>query len=176
MNKIETLKNMVRIVEDFPVSGISYKDITTVIHSAEGFKMAVELLAEQLDGIKFDYLIGPEARGFIFGSPLAVHMGKGFVPVRKKGKLPYETASYRYDLEYGSDEIFVHRDAVNAGERFVIVDDLLATGGTARAVAELVRELGGEVVGFVSLIELDDLGGRKRLGDIPVRTLIHYEH
>ncbi len=167
---------MVRIVEDFPVSGISYKDITTVIHSAEGFRMAVELLSEQLDGVEFDYFIGPEARGFIFGAPLAMHMGKGFVPVRKKGKLPYRTASYKYELEYGSDEIFVHTDAVNPGDRFVIVDDLLATGGTARAVAELVGQLGGEVVGFISLIELDDLGGRKRLGDIPVKTLIHYEH
>lgn len=174
--RIERLKDRIRIVEDFPVEGISFKDITTVIHSAEHFSCAVELMAERLEGENFDYFIGPEARGFIFGAPLALRMQKGFIPVRKKGKLPFDTASYSYDLEYGKDEVFVHRDSVRRGDRVVIVDDLLATGGTARAVAELVRQLGGEVVCFVSLIELDDLGGRQKLGDVEVRSLIHYSH
>lgn len=172
----ESLRSKIRIVEDFPVEGISFKDITTLIHSGEDFQKAIDLMSDLLSGEEFDYFIGPEARGFIFGAPLAVKMNKGFIPVRKKGKLPYRTVSHTYDLEYGQDEIHVHMDAIRRGDRVVIVDDLLATGGTARAVADLVRRLGGEAVCFVCLIELDALGGRSKLGDVEVRSLIHFDH
>lgn len=175
-HRLESLKNSIRVVEDFPTKGISFKDITTVLHDAKLFASAVELMSELIEGEQFDYFIGPEARGFIFGAPLAHKMGKGFIPARKKGKLPYETASYSYGLEYRNDEIFVHVDSIRKGDRVIIVDDLLATGGTARAVAEIVRQLGGEVVCFLALIELDSLGGREKLGDVEVRTLIHYDH
>ncbi|MDO4754300.1 MAG: adenine phosphoribosyltransferase [Bacillota bacterium] len=174
--KLKSLKETIRIVEDFPVKGISFKDITTVIHSGEQFANAIELMSGLVEHETFDYFIGPEARGFIFGAPLACKLGKGFIPVRKKGKLPFATASYSYDLEYGKDEVFVHMDSIKSGDRVVIVDDLLATGGTARAVAELVKKLGGEVVCFLCLIELDDLGGRNKLEGLDVRSLIHYDH
>lgn len=175
-HRLESLKKSIRIVEDFPTKGISFKDITTVIHDAKQYASAIDLMAELIKNEEFDYFIGPEARGFIFGAPLAFKMGKGFIPARKKGKLPYETASHSYGLEYRNDEIFVHVDSIRKGDRVVIVDDLLATGGTARAVVEIVRRLGGEVVCFLSLIELDSLGGREKLGDVEARTLIHYDH
>ncbi len=176
MYNAEDIKQMVRVVEDFPAQGISYKDITTVIGNAEVFSRAVDLLADFVADKEFDYFVAPEARGFIFASALAVKMEKGFIPVRKKGKLPYKTVSYKYDLEYGSDEIFIHVDAFKQGAKVVVVDDLLATGGTAKTVRELVKKLGGEVVSFLYLIELDELKGRDKLGDIPVNSLIHYEH
>lgn len=173
---LDKVKGLVRIVEDFPVKGISYKDITPVIQSPEGFEAAVNLMCGDLKDVDFDVLVAPEARGFIFAAPIAIKMNKGFVPVRKKGKLPYKTVSYSYELEYGTDEIFMHVDSVKPGQKVVIVDDLLATGGTTKAVAELVKKLGGEVVCCSFLIELDDLGGRKRIGDIPVKSLVHYPH
>lgn len=174
-HRLEGLKKAIRIVEDFPSKGISFKDITTVIHDAKQFAAAVDLMAELVENEDFDYFIGPEARGFVFGAPLAFKMGKGLILARKKGKLPYETASCSYGLEYRNDEIFVHVDSIKPGDRVVIVDDLLATGGTARAVADIVKRLGGEVVCFLSLIELDSLGGREKLKDVEARTLIHYD-
>lgn len=175
-HKLEGLKKTIRIVEDFPSKGISFKDITTVIQDANQFEVAVNLMAELIEEEDFDYFIGPEARGFIFGAPLAYKMGKGFVPARKKGKLPYATTSCSYGLEYRTDEIFIHTDSIKPGDRVVIVDDLLATGGTAKAVAEIVKKLGGKVVCFLALIELDSLGGREKLGDVEARSLIHYDH
>lgn len=174
----DALRRSVRVVEDFPVKGISFKDITTVLHQAEQFSNAISLMENLIAEEDFDYLIGPEARGFIFGAALSLKMNKGFIPVRKKGKLPYKTASYAYELEYGKDEVFMHMDAIKPGDRVVIIDDLLATGGTARAVAELVKQLGGIPVCFLCLIELDELHGRKKLADagVDVRSLIHYDH
>lgn len=174
--KVEKVRDHIRVIEGYPVAGISFKDITTLIHDGELFSYAIDAIIEMIRDLEFDYFIGPEARGFIFGAPLAVRMKKGFIPVRKKGKLPYATASYKYALEYGEDEVFVHQDSIKPGDRVMIIDDLLATGGTAGAVAELVRMLGGEVVGFTSLIELDGLKGREKLGDCAVYTLIHYDH
>ncbi len=176
MYKTEDIKNKVRIIEDFPVKGISYKDITTVIKDAEIFRGSIELMALLVSDQDFDYFVAPEARGFIFASALANKLGKGFIPVRKKGKLPYETASYKYDLEYGQDEVFMHVDAIEKGAKVVVVDDLLATGGTAKAVSELVKKLGGEVVSYLYLIELDELHGRDKLDDAPVNSLIHYDY
>lgn len=175
-DKIKKVRDSIRVIEGYPVAGISFKDITTLIHDGQLFSDTIDAIIEMIRDVEFDYFIGPEARGFIFGAPLATRMKKGFIPVRKKGKLPYETASYKYSLEYGEDEVFVHRDSIRPGDRVMIVDDLLATGGTAGAVAELVRMLGGEVVGFASLIELDDLKGREKLGDCAVYSLIHYDH
>lgn len=174
MNREEQLKRRIRVVEDFPSKGISFKDITTLIHDADGYELAIDAMAEAVKDLDFDYLIGPEARGFIFGGPLALRLKKGFIPVRKTGKLPYTTVSHSYDLEYGSDTVHVHADAVKPGDRVLIVDDLLATGGTAVAVAELVEKLGGHVAGFCALIELDFLGGRDRLAKYPIKTVVHY--
>lgn len=175
-DKVKKIKDQIRVIEGYPVAGISFKDITTLIHDGALFSETIDAIVELIQDIEFDYFIGPEARGFIFGAPLATRMQKGFIPVRKKGKLPYATASYRYSLEYGEDEVFVHRDSIKPGDRVMIVDDLLATGGTAGAVAELVRMLGGEVVGFTALIELDGLKGRDKLGECAVYTLVHYDH
>lgn len=175
MDTYEKLKKKIRIIEDFPAEGISFKDITTLIHDPEYYKLAIKAMADKIDGISFDFLIGPEARGFIFGGPLAIELGKGFIPVRKSGKLPYDTVTYEYNLEYGKDTIQMHADAVKKGDRIMIVDDLLATGGTALAVAKLSEELGAKVVGFVSLIELESLEGREKLAEYPVHTVIKYK-
>lgn len=168
------LKKNVREVPDFPIPGILFRDITTVLNDPEVLKTAVDAMAELLDGVEFDAIIGPESRGFIFGMPLAYKLGKGFVPVRKAGKLPAETVRKEYKLEYGSAIIEIHRDAVTQGKRFVLVDDLLATGGTAKASIDLVKEMGGTVATSIFFIELADLGGREVLGG-DVRALLVYE-
>jgi len=157
------LKQMIRNIPDFPKKGIMFRDITTALKDPAGLKASVDAVAESLEGIDYDIIIGPESRGFIFGVPLAYKMNKGFVPARKVGKLPAETAKIAYDLEYGQAEIEIHRDAIVPGSKIVLVDDLLATGGTAKAVADLVTGLGAKVVGFSFLIELDGLGGREAL-------------
>ncbi len=168
------LDSKIRVVENFPKEGISFKDITTLLQDGEAYRVAVNRCVELLDGLEYDLIVGPEARGFIFAAPMAFATGKGFVPVRKPGKLPYETLSYEYALEYGTDTLEIHADAVKPGDRVVIVDDLLATGGTVRAVADMVEKLGGNVVSAVFLIELEFLGGREKLGEIPVRSVIQY--
>ncbi len=168
------LDSKIRVVENFPKKGISFKDITTLLQDGPAYQEAVNNCVALLQGQEFDMIIGPEARGFIFAAPMAFATGKGFVPVRKPGKLPYETLSYEYALEYGTDVLEMHTDAVKPGDRVVIVDDLLATGGTVRAVADMVEKLGGTVVSAVFLIELGFLGGRAKLGNIPVHSVLQY--
>ncbi|HEY0407606.1 MAG TPA: adenine phosphoribosyltransferase [Pyrinomonadaceae bacterium] len=169
------LKALIREVPDFPKPGINFYDITTLLKHPQGLRQTVDALAAQFSGAQVDTVIGVEARGFIFAPALAYHMNAGFVPVRKPRKLPAECASISYDLEYGQDTLEIHRDAVGAGHRVLIADDLLATGGTARAVVDLVEELGGEVVGLVFVVELEFLNGRERLAGYDVRSLLKYQ-
>ena len=168
------LRSMVRDVVDFPKEGIVFKDITPILQNPEALKEAMDQLQEKLEGLEFDLILGPESRGFIFGTPLAYNMKKGFVPVRKVGKLPFTTKRKEYALEYGTAEIEMHIDAIKPGQKVVIVDDLLATGGTSKAIVELVEEMGGEVVMLAYLIELEFLNGREVLKDSPVESIIRY--
>lgn len=172
---MDELKSLIREVPDFPKPGINFYDITTLLKHAEGFRRTVDMLAAEFEGDKVDTVVGIEARGFIFAPALAYHMGAGFVPVRKPRKLPAECASVSYDLEYGQDTLQMHRDAVGEGHRVIIADDLLATGGTAKAVVDLVEGLGGKVVGLGFVIELEFLPGRKKLANYDVRSLIKYQ-
>ena len=169
------IKNKIRVIEDFPKIGISFKDITTLIQDKDAFKYTIDTLAETLKDKKIDLVVGPEARGFIFGTPLAYALGAGFVPVRKKGKLPGETISVEYDLEYGTDILEIHKDSIKPGQKVVIVDDLLATGGTIQSVATLVEALGGEVVSMDFIIELTGLNGREKLKNYQINSLVKYE-
>ena len=169
------LKKLIREVPDFPKAGINFYDITTLLKDPDGLRTTVDALAAEYEGEKVDTVIGVEARGFIFAPALAYHLGAGFVPVRKPKKLPAECASISYDLEYGQDTLEIHRDAVGNGHRVIIADDLLATGGTAKAVCNLVEELGGTVAGLVFVVELEFLPGRQRLAGYDVRSLIKYQ-
>ena len=169
------LRELIREVPDFPKPGINFYDITTLLKHPAGLKGTVDALAAEYDGMKVDVVIGVEARGFIFAPALAYHLGAGFVPVRKPRKLPAECASISYDLEYGQDTLEIHRDAIGNGHRVLIADDLLATGGTAKAVVDLVEQLGGEVVGLVFVVELEFLPGRKKLAGYEVKSLIKYQ-
>ena len=171
---MKKLEDYVLTIPDFPEPGIMFRDITSVIQDPDGLKLAVDGLTDLVRGLDFDLVIGPESRGFIFGVPVAYLLGKGFVPVRKKGKLPRETVSQKYDLEYGQAEIEIHKDAIRPGQRVVIVDDLIATGGSAEAAAKLVKKLGGEVVRMVFVMELAGLDGRKKLEGYDVESLIVY--
>ncbi len=168
------LKSKIRIVEDFPKKGISFKDITTLLKDGEYFRKTVDLIAEHLRDKQIDLIVGPEARGFVLGSATAYALGIGFVPVRKPGKLPAEVESYEYELEYGSDVLEIHRDAIEKGTRIAIVDDLLATGGTMKATVDLIESLGGIVSDCVFLIELEELKGREKLGDKEVYSFVSY--
>ncbi|KYP80687.1 adenine phosphoribosyltransferase [Ferroacidibacillus organovorans] len=168
------LKEYVRVIEDFPEPGIRFKDITTLLRDKAAFRYAIDQLAERAQGLKIDHVVGPEARGFVIGAPLAYALGVGFVPIRKPGKLPSETLNRTYDLEYGKDGLEIHKDAIVPGERVLIVDDLLATGGTIRTTIELVSQLQGTVVGLAFLIELGYLKGRDTLEGYPIQTLITY--
>jgi adenine phosphoribosyltransferase len=172
---MDDLKKLIREVPDFPKPGINFYDITTLLKHPDGLRKTVDALASEYEGEKVDTVIGVEARGFIFAPALAYHLGAGFVPVRKPKKLPAECASISYDLEYGQDTLEIHRDAVGNGHRVIIADDLLATGGTAKAVCNLVEQLGGTVVGLVFVIELEFLPGRKKLEGYDVRSLIKYQ-
>ncbi|VYU05553.1 adenine phosphoribosyltransferase [Clostridium tertium] len=169
------LKEKIRVIEGFPKEGISFKDITTVIGDGEALRYSIDKIVEHLKDKKIDLIVGPEARGFIYGVPVAYAMGIGFVPVRKPGKLPSETVSVTYDLEYGSDTLQIHKDAIKKGQRVAIVDDLLATGGTIEAVAKLVELAGGEVVALDFAIELTGLNGRSKLEGYEVMSLVDYE-
>ena len=168
------LEEYVVTIPDFPEPGIMFRDITSVIQDPEGLKLAVDGLADLVKDIDFDLVVGPESRGFIFGVPVAYLRGKGFIPVRKKGKLPRETVSQKYDLEYGQAEVEMHKDAIQPGQRVVIVDDLIATGGSAEAAAKLVEQLGGKIVRMVFVMALAGLEGRKKLADYDVQSLIVY--
>ena len=162
----------IRDVPDFPKPGIVFKDITPLLQSAEGLRLSIEGLARAADPDDYDLICGIESRGFIFGTALAHHLNKGFVPIRKPGKLPWKTASETYELEYGSDTIEIHTDALEGGKRVLMIDDLLATGGTMNAALRLVRRIGGEPVACGVVIELSFLAGRERLGDVPVHSLM----
>ena len=171
---MDHLRKLIREVPDFPKDGINFYDITTLLKDAEGLKHTIDALAESFNGEQIDTVIGVESRGFIFAAPLAYHLGAGFVPVRKPKKLPAEKVSVSYDLEYGTDTLEMHKDAVGIGHKVLIVDDLLATGGTAKAVVDLVEQLGGEIVGLLFLVELDFLNGREKFNGYDVRSLIRY--
>ena len=171
---MQQLTELIRTNPDFPKKGILFRDITTLLKDPKGYHDAVAALADSLSGLDVDLVIGPEARGFIIGSAVAYAVGAGLVLARKPGKLPAKTIGYQYDLEYGSNRLEIHQDAILPGQRVAIVDDLLATGGTAVAACELVKQLGGEVVALRFLIELDDLKGREALAGYDVQTLIHY--
>ncbi|HIZ60191.1 MAG TPA: adenine phosphoribosyltransferase, partial [Candidatus Dorea faecipullorum] len=161
-------------IPDFPEEGIIFRDVTSMLQDADGLHLAVDLMQEKLEGIDFDVVVGPESRGFIFGVPIAYNLRKPFIPVRKKGKLPRETVSIEYELEYGTASIEMHRDSIKPGEKVVIIDDLMATGGTTEAIVKLVEGLGGEVVKIVFLMELAGLKGRDRLGDYDLDSVIIY--
>lgn len=169
------LKDKIRVIDNFPKEGISFKDITTLIGDGEGLRASVDEIVKHLKDKKIDLVVGPEARGFIFGVPVAYALGVGFVPVRKPGKLPGETLSMAYDLEYGTDNLEIHKDAIKKGQRVAIVDDLLATGGTIEAVAKLVEHAGGEVVSLDFVIELTELNGRGKLEGYDVMSLTQYD-
>ena len=168
------LKEKIRSIENYPQEGIIFRDITTLLKDAEGMKAAIDEMQAKVQDLDFDLVLGAEYRGFIFGMPLAYNMGKGFVPVRKKGKLPAEVISKEYALEYGTATIEMHKDAVRPGQKVIIVDDLMATGGTAKAVAEMVESMGAEVAAMVFLIELDFLDGRKAVPEYRIESVIHY--
>jgi adenine phosphoribosyltransferase len=169
------LKDYVTTIPDFPKPGIMFRDITTVVSSAEGLKMSIDQMVDQLKNIDFDLVAGSESRGFVFGTPVAYALGKGFVLVRKKGKLPRETISQEYDLEYGTATLEMHKDAIKPGDKVVIVDDLIATGGTTEAMIKMIERLGGKVVKICFVMELAGLGGRDRLKGYDVSSLIRYE-
>ena len=171
---MKKLEDYVISIPDFPKPGILFRDVTGVLASGEGFSLAVEEFCRRLERVDFDLVIGMESRGFLFGAPVACRLGKGFVPVRKPGKLPRETIAESYDLEYGQATLEVHKGDIRPGQKIVIVDDLLATGGTAEAAAKLVERLGGTVVKMVFLIELVDLGGRAKLAKYPVDGVIGF--
>lgn len=172
---MKPIEEYVRSIPDFPEEGIIFRDVTSILEDAEGLHLAVDLIQEKIGDIDFDVVVGPESRGFIFGVPVAYNLHKSFVPVRKKGKLPCETVSMKYDLEYGSAEIEMHKDSIKPGQKVVIVDDLIATGGTIEAAIKLVEQLGGEVVKVVFLMELAGLKGRERLNGYDVASVICYD-
>ncbi|MGE0233324.1 MAG: adenine phosphoribosyltransferase [Flavobacteriaceae bacterium] len=171
------LKDAIRTIPDYPRKGILFRDITTLMGDARAFRRAVDELVQPWPGSKVDKVAGIEARGFILGGAVAHQLSAGFVPIRKKGKLPHDTVRIAYSLEYGVDEMEMHRDAVQPGEKVILVDDLIATGGTAEAAARLLQDMGADVVAAVFVIDLPDLGGRKRLEarGLPVRTLVSFE-
>ncbi len=172
---MKTIDDYIRSIPDFPEEGIIFRDVTSVLQDADGLQLAIDSMQEKISDIDFDVVVGPESRGFIFGVPIAYNLKKAFVPVRKKGKLPCETISEEYDLEYGSAVIEMHKDAIKPGQKVVIVDDLIATGGTTQAMIRMIEKLGGEVAAVVFLIELGGLKGREKLGDTRVESVICYE-
>jgi adenine phosphoribosyltransferase len=172
---MDKFKQLIRGVPDFPKKGILFYDITTLLKNAKALKEVLDELGSHYRSQKIDLVVGIESRGFIFAPALACQLGAGFVPVRKPGKLPAETIKVTYDLEYGTDTLEIHKDAIQQGQRVLVVDDLLATGGTAAAVTQLIRQLGGEVAGLAFLVELDFLNGRKKLGGCDVFSLLRYQ-
>ena len=172
---MKELKEYIRSIPDFPEKGIIFRDVTSVLQDADALKLSIDELAKRLEGVDFDVIAGAESRGFIFGAPLAYVMHKPFVPIRKKGKLPCETIEETYDLEYGTATIQIHKDAIKPGQKVLIVDDLIATGGTTEAMIHLVERLGGEVAGLVFLMELAGLKGRERLSKYRMESAIIYE-
>ena len=172
MKKVE---DYVREIPDFPEPGIIFRDVTSVLQDADGLHLAIDAVQGLLEGVEFDAVVGPESRGFIFGVPIAYNLKKAFVPVRKKGKLPCETVECTYDLEYGTATIEMHKDSIKPGQKVVIIDDLIATGGTIEAIIQLVEQLGGEVAKIVFLMELKGLNGREKLKGYDVASVIQYD-
>ena len=172
---MKKLEDYVRSIPDFPEPGIIFRDITSILQDADGLQLAIDSMQELLKGVDFDVIVGAESRGFVFGAPIAYNLHKPFVLIRKKGKLPCETVSKEYDLEYGSAEIEMHKDSIKPGQKVGLVDDLIATGGTIQAAAELVESLGGQVVKILFLMELKGLKGRERLKKYDVDSVIQYE-
>lgn len=168
------LRKYIATIPDFPSEGVMFRDITPLMADGKAFVEATNLFTEYAKKVNADIIVGPESRGFIFGCPVATNMGVGFVPVRKPGKLPRETISFKYDLEYGSNELHIHKDSIAPGQRVLIIDDLLATGGTVEATVKLVQEMGAEVVGCAFLIELLELKGRDKLENIDIYTILDY--
>lgn len=168
------LESKIRNIQDFPKPGIGFKDITTLLKDGEAFKEAIDKIVENLKDKDIDYVVGPEARGFLLGAPVAYALGVGFVPIRKPGKLPAEVVSFEYDLEYGTDKIEMHKDSIEEGKKVVIIDDLLATGGTVEAATKLIESLGGEIVSIQFLIELEFLNGKDKLKGYDVESIIKY--
>ena len=168
------LKDKIRVIPDFPVEGIRFKDITTLLKDGPAFRKGIDDMAEMLKGVEADVVVGPEARGFLIGAPLAYKLGKGFIPVRKTGKLPAEVLEATYELEYGKDKLAIHKDAIEPGAKVLVVDDLLATGGTIWSTVDLVLQLGGQVTGIAFLIELTYLDGREKLAGHPVFSLLEF--
>lgn len=167
-------KRVIRIIPDFPQPGVRFKDITTLLKDGEAYQAAINEMTDRIRALNVDVIVGPEARGFVVGAPLAYALGVGFVPVRKSGKLPAEVVEADYELEYGKSKLAIHRDAIREGQRVLVADDLLATGGTAATAIKLVRQLGGVVVGSSFFIELTYLNGREKLSGYPVYTLVQY--
>ena len=172
MKKVE---DYVRSIPDFPEEGVIFRDITSVVQDPEGLKLAIDGMIDMVKDLDFDVIAGAESRGFVFGAPIAYALGKGLVLIRKKGKLPCETISESYELEYGTAEIEIHTDAIKPGQKVVLVDDLIATGGTIEAAAKLIEKLGGEVVKIIFLMELEGLKGREKLSKYDVDSVIKYE-
>lgn len=172
---MKELKDYVRTIPNFPEEGVMFRDITTVLQNPNGLKLAIDGMQEKIEKLDFDIIVGAESRGFLFGMPLAYNLNKSFVPVRKKGKLPSETISETYNLEYGQATLEIHKDAIKEGQKVVIVDDLIATGGTLEAIIKLVESLGGEVVRICCLIDLPELGGKEKIKDYKVDTVIEFE-
>ena len=172
---MRNIEDYVRSIPDFPEEGIIFRDVTSILEDADGLHLAINLIQEKLEGVEFDVVVGPESRGFIFGVPIAYNLHKSFIPVRKKGKLPCETVEMEYDLEYGSAVIEMHKNSIKPGQKVVIIDDLMATGGTIEAIIKLINHLGGEVVKVVFLMELLGLNGRDKIKDINIESVISYE-
>lgn len=172
---MKSVESYVRSIPDFPEPGIIFRDVTSVLQDPEGLKLSIDSVMDLVKDTEFDVVVGPESRGFIFGVPVAYNLGKAFVPVRKKGKLPCETIEMSYDLEYGKATIEMHKDSIKPGQKVIIVDDLLATGGTVEAIIKLVEQLGGEVVKICFLMELGGLKGRDKLSQYDVASVICYE-
>lgn len=171
---MKKLEEYVRSIPDFPEEGIIFRDVTSILQDKDGLHLAIDQMQAELDGVDFDVVIGPESRGFIFGVPIAYNLNKPFVPVRKKGKLPCETVEIEYDLEYGTAIIEMHKDSIKPGQKVVIIDDLIATGGTIEAITKLVEQLGGEIVKIVFLMELEGLSGRSKLEGYDIASIIKY--
>ncbi|MBH5317120.1 adenine phosphoribosyltransferase [Paenibacillus sp. GSMTC-2017] len=176
MSKVTyNFKDYIRVIPDFPQPGIRFKDITTLLKDGPAYRAVIEEMRAAVEHLKIDVIAGPEARGFVVGAPLAIALGVGFAPIRKSGKLPGETITASYALEYGNDQLAMHKDAISPGQRVLIADDLLATGGTIATSIDLIRQLGGEVVGAAFLIELGYLNGREKLDGIEVSSIMTYE-
>ena len=169
------LKSKIREIEDFPIKGVSFKDITTLTRDKDAFNQAVSSMIDDLKDKEVDYIVGPEARGFLFGAAVAYGLGVGFIPIRKPGKLPGETTSFEYELEYGTNTLEIHTESIKKGDRIAIVDDLLATAGTVMAATKLIESLGGNVVALEFVIELTFLGGREKLEGYHVNSLVKYD-